>query len=98
MEAAPFADPGRPVTETRDGCEQWPVQPTLGYPYATDIEGLPDTLTISTTGDAITPYEGGISLARTLGGSLLTVEGSQHGAALPRNPCVDNAVPTTSSA
>ncbi|WP_212747255.1 alpha/beta hydrolase [Streptomyces montanus] len=92
VEAAPYTDTGRPVTDVRDGCEQWPVQPTLGYPYATDIEGLPDTLTVSTTGDGVTPHEGGISLAKTLGGSLLTVEGSQHGAVLARNSCINDAV------
>lgn len=92
LKAAPFADMGRPVTETHDGCERWPVRPTLGYPYATGIKGLPDTLTISNTGDAITPYKGGVSLARTLGGSLLTVEGSQHGASLADNSCINDAV------
>jgi pimeloyl-ACP methyl ester carboxylesterase len=92
IEAAPYADTGRPVTEARDGCERWPVRPTLGYPYATDIKGLPDTLTLSTTGDPVTPHEGGISLARTLGGSLLTVEGNQHGAALAPNSCINDAL------
>ncbi|MFD0005108.1 alpha/beta hydrolase [Streptomyces sp. NPDC127178] len=92
IKAAPYADTGRPITEARDGCEHWPVQPTLGYPYATGIKGLPDTLTVSTTGDPVTPYEGGVSLARTLGGSLLTVEGNQHGAALARNSCINDAL------
>lgn len=68
------------------------MQPTLGYPYATGIKDLPDTLTVTTTGDPVTPYEGGVSLARTLGGSLLTVEGSQHGAALARNSCINDVL------
>ncbi|MFC4014318.1 alpha/beta hydrolase [Nonomuraea purpurea] len=93
-EAAPFSDPGRPFKQARDGCEQWPVKPTLGYPYATGIEGLPDTLTVSVTGDPITPHEGGINLAKTLGGSLLTVEGEQHGALLTTNACINKAVAT----
>ncbi|MGV9851201.1 alpha/beta hydrolase [Streptomyces sp. NPDC003442] len=92
VKAAPFGDTGRPVTDARDGCERWPVRPTLGYPYATGIKGLPDTLTVSTTGDPVTPYEGGISLAKTLGGSLLTVEGSQHGAALSPDSCINDAI------
>ncbi|WP_243717484.1 alpha/beta hydrolase [Actinomadura darangshiensis] len=92
FKAAPFTDHGRPVKEARDGCEHWPVKPTLGYPYATGIEGLTDTLTVSVTGDAITPHEGGISLAKTLGGSLLTVEGEQHGALLAGNACVNKTV------
>jgi len=89
---APFMDTGRPV-QARDICEHWPVKPTLGYPYATNIEGLPRTLVVSVTRDPATPHEGGISLARTLGASLLTVEGEQHGVALiGGNPCVDGIV------
>ncbi|GAA2428532.1 alpha/beta hydrolase [Actinomadura vinacea] len=87
--AAPYSDP---IREVRDGCEQWPVKPTLGHPYATGIKGLPDTLTVSVTGDAITPHQGGINLAKTLNGSLLTVEGEQHGAILPGNACINKAV------
>lgn len=92
FKAAPFTDHGRPVKEARDGCEQWPVKPTLGYPYATGVKGLPDTLTVSVTGDAITPHEGGVNLARELGGSLLAVEGEQHGTLLAGNACVNDAV------
>ncbi|MEV0385845.1 alpha/beta hydrolase [Nonomuraea sp. NPDC050643] len=92
FKAAPFTDHGRPIKEARDGCEQWPVKPTLGYPYATNIKGLTDTLTVSVTGDAITPHEGGINLAKALGGSLLTVEGEQHGALLAGNACVNETV------
>ena len=93
LATAPFADPGLPVGEVRSICEFWPAEPTLGFPYATDIEGLPDTLTIAVTGDPVTPYEGGTRLAEALGGSLLTVEGEQHGAALiGGNACVDEMV------
>ncbi len=42
--------------------------------------------------DPVKPHEGGISLAKTLGGSLLTVEGSQYGAALARNSCINDAL------
>ncbi|MBD2108220.1 alpha/beta hydrolase [Nodosilinea sp. FACHB-13] len=57
------------------------------------IEDLPETLIVSVTGDPATPPSGGISLAKTLGGTLLTVEGEQHGAALVAgNACVDNIV------
>ncbi|WP_329081467.1 MULTISPECIES: alpha/beta hydrolase [unclassified Streptosporangium] len=91
---APFTDPGRPIKQARDGCEHWPVKPTLGYPYATDIQGLPDTLTVSVTGDAMTPHEGGINLANALGGSLLTVEGEQHGTLQAGNACINEAVAT----
>lgn len=90
--AAPFLNSGRPVN-ARDLCEHWPVKPTLGYPYAQNIEGLPATLVVSVTRDPATPHEGGISLARTLGASLLTVEGEQHGVALTGgNACVNDVV------
>lgn len=93
FQVAPFLDPGRPVEEARDSCEHWPVQPTLGYPYAQDIEGLPTTLIVSITRDPATPHSGGISLAEALGGYLLTVEGKQHGVALTRtNACVNDIV------
>lgn len=92
FEVAPFMDTGRPV-EARDICEHWPVEPTLGYPYAQDIEGLPETLIVSVTRDPVAPHSGGINLAKTLGASLLTVEGEQHGAALiAGNACVDDIV------
>ncbi|GAB2731202.1 alpha/beta hydrolase [Nocardia thraciensis] len=91
--AAPFTDTGRGADGARDGCEFWPAAPTLDYPYATGIEDLPDTLTISITGDPATPYDGGVSLASALGGSMLTVEGEQHTIALSgASECVNDAV------
>lgn len=92
LEAAPFLDPGTPVQALPDLCDGWPVEPTLGYPYATGIEGLPEVLVVSVTGDALTPHSGGISLAETLGGRLLTVEGSLHGTLTLGDTCVDAAV------
>ncbi|MDQ0644353.1 alpha/beta hydrolase [Microbacterium murale] len=94
LDAAPFLDPGTPVRGTTDLCEGWPVEPTLGFPYADSIQGLPPTLTVSVTGDPATPHAGGIRLAETLGGSLLTVVGDQHGALLSGNDCVEEAVAT----
>lgn len=89
---APFLDTGRPV-KARDLCEHWPVSPSVGYPYAQNIKGLPKTLVVSVTRDPATPHEGGISLAKTLGASLLTVEGEQHGVALTGgNACVNDIV------
>lgn len=89
--AAPFIDPGVP-SEPRNGCEAWPGEPTLGFPYATDVDRLPQTLVISVTGDPVTPHEGGINLAAALGARLLTVDGAQHGATISRNPCIDGIV------
>ena len=90
-EAAPFLDPGTSPA-TQDGCEFWPAEPTLGYPYATDIDGLPGVLVVSATGDPVTPHEGGISLAEVLGARLLTVDGNQHGTVISRNECIDGIV------
>jgi alpha/beta hydrolase fold len=89
---APFMSTGRPV-EARDICESFPKKPTLGYPYAQNIQGIPRTLVVSITRDPATPHAGGISLAKTLDASLLTVEGEQHGVALiSGNACVDTIV------
>lgn len=90
-EAVPFLDPGSPPP-AQDGCEFWPAEPTLGYPYATDIDGLPEVLVVSASGDPVTPHEGGISLADTLGARLLTVEANQHGTIISANACVDGAI------
>ncbi|MBW4623085.1 MAG: alpha/beta hydrolase [Cyanosarcina radialis HA8281-LM2] len=90
----PFLDTGRPVEGvTRDACEFWPSKPTLGFPYAQNVRGLPDTLIISITGDPATPYEAGVSLAKSIGGTLFTVEGERHTVALEGiNPCVNRVV------
>jgi pimeloyl-ACP methyl ester carboxylesterase len=93
QEVAPYTDSGQGPDGARDPCEFWPAEPTLGYPYATDIEGLPETLTISITGDPSTPYAGGLSLAETLGGSVLTVDGEQHTIAFAgTDKCVNDIV------
>ncbi|MFR9803854.1 alpha/beta hydrolase [Pseudonocardia sp. RS010] len=91
-EAAPFADPGLPVGDgALDTCAQLPVTPT-SQPHLPHAEGLPPTLVISTTGDPATPYQAGVDLAAALGSRLVTVEGTQHTAALQGNSCVDSAV------
>ncbi|CAA0127113.1 Carboxylesterase A [Mycolicibacterium vanbaalenii] len=91
FDAAPFMDPGVDLTGARDGCEHWPTEPTLGFPYATDIDGLPPTLVVSITGDPTTPHSGGVSLAGTLGSALLTVEGEGHTVVTGgTNACVDD--------
>lgn len=94
FEVNPFLDIGRPVEGvTRDACEFWPSEPTLGFPYAQNVQGLPDPLIISITGDPSTPYAAGASLAESIGGTVLTVEGEQHTVALEGiNPCVNEIV------
>lgn len=50
-------------------------------------------LTISIAGDPTTPYAGGISLAKTLGGRMLTGEGERHTiASVGTSKCVDDIV------
>lgn len=76
-------------------CAAWPAPPTGDDPWLADVEGLPETLVVSVTGDPATPHEGGIALADALGGSLLTVDGKQHGAyLLGGSKCVDRVVDT----
>lgn len=92
FKVAPFLNHGR-IVNARDLCEHWQALPTVGYPYAQNIKGLPKTLVVSITRDPATPHSGGISLAKTLGASLLTVEGEQHGVALvDNNACVNDIV------
>jgi pimeloyl-ACP methyl ester carboxylesterase len=90
-EVAPFRDDGRGVVAALDPCAFWPSPPT-SEPHVPQAQGLPPTLTISVTGDPATPYQAGVDLARAMNGSLLTVEGSQHTAALQGNACVDDIV------
>lgn len=74
-------------------CEAWPAPPTRDESWLADVEDLPETLVVSVTGDPVTPHEGGIAMARALGGSLLTVDGKQHGAyLLGGSKCVDDVV------
>ena len=90
FDAAPFMDPGVVLTGARDGCEQWPTEPTLGFPYAVDVVGLPPSLVVSITGDPTTPHAGGVKLAETLGSALLTVEGEGHTIVMAgTNQCVN---------
>jgi hypothetical protein len=45
---------------------------------------------VSTTNDPATPYQAGVDLAKQLGGSLLTFDGTQHTVVFQGNPCVDD--------
>ena len=45
---------------------------------------------ISTTNDPATPYQAGVDLARQLGGTLVTYEGTQHTVALQGDSCIDD--------
>ena len=90
-EVAPFRDYGRGVVAALDPCAFWPSPPT-SEPHVPQVQGLPPTLTVSVTGDPATPYQAGVDLAKALNGSLLSVEGNQHTAALQGNACIDDIV------
>ncbi len=82
QEIAPFTDAGL-------GPEGLVIRASSGrpsrhseFPTHRMSRAFPDTLTISITGDPSTPYEGGVNLADTLGGTLLPVDGEQHTVAI----------------
>lgn len=90
--AAPFLDDGRGTGRAAKGtCAYWAAAPTL-KPHEVHAVGAPKIVVISTTHDPATPYENGVSLAKQLGASLITYEGSQHTISLEGNTCIDNAV------
>jgi pimeloyl-ACP methyl ester carboxylesterase len=69
-------------------CAFWPV-PATSKPHHIEVKGLPPVLVVSTTNDPATPYQAGVDLAKQLGGSLLTFQGTQHTVVFQGNPCVD---------
>ena len=52
--------------------------------------GLPPILVVSTTNDPATPYQAGVDLAKQLGGTLLTFDGTQHTVVFQGDTCVDD--------
>ena len=89
--AAPYKDDGSGPSAARDECAFWPVPHTMEA-HQPNVAGLPQTLVVSTTGDPATPYQDGVDLATALGARLLTVHGTQHGASLGGDQCVDDIV------
>ncbi|PXX71359.1 alpha/beta hydrolase family protein [Nocardia tenerifensis] len=90
--AAPAFDDGRATGQAPlDVCAFWPV-PTAWRPHTADYPGLPTAVVVSTTGDPATPHPGGVALARTLHASLITYDGTQHGAFGRGSACVDEPV------
>ncbi|MGW4214618.1 alpha/beta hydrolase [Lentzea sp. NPDC004789] len=78
-----------PTDETALGpCAFWPA-PHTSEPHPPKVQGLPQVLVISTTGDPATPYQSGVDLSRALGARLLTYNGNQHTAFLAGIACVD---------
>jgi pimeloyl-ACP methyl ester carboxylesterase len=91
LAAAPLLDDGHGPSSARDTCAFWPV-PNTRSPHIPHVSGLRQVMVISTTGDPATPFQQGVNLANDLGARLLTVEGTQHSAALQGNACVDDIV------
>jgi TAP-like protein len=88
--AAPFMSYGTFTGNAPLGtCAFWPV-PATSEPHQISVQGLPPILVVSTTNDPATPYQAGVDLAKQLGGTLLTFEGTQHTVVFQGNPCVDD--------
>jgi pimeloyl-ACP methyl ester carboxylesterase len=89
-EVAPFMSYGEFTGHAPLGtCAFWPVPPT-GKPHEIQVSGLPPILVVSTTNDPATPYQAGVDLAKQLGGTLLTYDGTQHTVVFQGNPCIDD--------
>jgi len=89
-EVSPFMSYGQFTGDAPLGtCAFWPVPPT-SKPHQISVKGLPPTLVVSTTHDPATPYQAGVDLAKELGGSLLTFDGTQHTVVFQGNQCVDD--------
>jgi pimeloyl-ACP methyl ester carboxylesterase len=91
-QAAPFLDYGQFTGNApRDLCALWPV-PATSQPHAAPPVPQGKVVVVSTTHDPATPYQAGVSLARQLGGPLITFDGTQHTAVFNGDQCVDSAV------
>ncbi|MCV7376311.1 alpha/beta hydrolase [Mycolicibacterium arabiense] len=91
-EAAPFMAYGEFTgLAPRDICALWPVPPT-SQPQDAVSPGPGKVVVVSTTHDPATPYQAGVDLARQLGGSLISFEGTQHTVVFNGSPCVDPAI------
>ena len=89
-EVAPFMSYGEFTGHAPLGtCAFWPVPPT-STPHEIKVSGRPPILVVSTTNDPATPYQAGVDLARQLGGTLVTFEGTQHTVVFQGNTCIDD--------
>ena len=88
-EVAPFMSYGEFTGHAPlDDCAFWPVPPTSG-PHQVSAPGAPPILVVSTTEDPATPYQAGVDLAKEIGGTLLTFNGTQHTVVFEGEKCVD---------
>ena len=89
-EVAPFMSYGEFTGHVpQDTCAFWPV-PATSQQHEISVKGLPPILVVSTTNDPATPYEAGVDLAKQLGGTLVTFDGTQHTVVFQGNKCVDD--------
>ena len=91
-EVAPFLSYGSFTgVAPRDICALWPVPPT-STPHPAVSPGPGKVVVVSTTHDPATPYQAGVDLARQMGASLITFDGTQHTVVFNGDACVDTAV------
>ncbi|MCW0214207.1 MAG: alpha/beta hydrolase [Pseudonocardia sp.] len=88
-EAAPYRSTGKGPVESREPCAFWPVPPTSS-PHTPDAPGIPQTMVVSVTGDPATPFQAGVDVAKDLGSTLITANGTQHTAGLQGTACIDD--------
>jgi pimeloyl-ACP methyl ester carboxylesterase len=90
-EVAPFLTYGQFTGHAPKGiCAFWPVPPT-SEPHRLSAPGAAPILVVSTTHDPATPYQDGVDVAEQLGGTVLTVEGTEHAVLYTEDsPCVDD--------
>ncbi|KAA1252241.1 alpha/beta hydrolase [Mycobacterium simiae] len=91
-QAAPFLSYGQFTGfAPRDLCALWPA-PATSIPHAASPAAPGKVVVVSTTHDPATPYQAGVDLARQLGATLITYDGTQHTTVFDGNDCVDTAV------
>ena len=75
-------------------CATWPTKQRQAIEVGS--HKLPDTLLVSSTRDAATPYPGAVELHKRLGGSRLITEkdAGSHGVTNTVNPCINARVDT----
>jgi pimeloyl-ACP methyl ester carboxylesterase len=90
-EVAPFVSYGQFTgSAPRDICAMWPV-PATSTPHSAAPAPPGKVVVVSTTHDPATPYQAGVDLARQLGGTLISFDGTQHTVVFNGNQCVDSA-------
>jgi pimeloyl-ACP methyl ester carboxylesterase len=75
----------------RDLCTMWPA-PATSTPHPASSPGPGKVVVVSVTHDPATPYQAGVDLARQMGASLISFEGTQHTVVFNGDQCVDTAV------